>query len=138
LNPTELAFAKQIQQTEGMRQVDLANTQSVSPGRPDPSSGGSTDVGDVSWVVPTIGLGAATWVPGTSAHSWQAVAAGGTSIGKKGMMVAAKTLASTAMDLFKNPKLIEDATAEFKKRTGETFKYKALLGDRKPALNYRD
>jgi len=84
LNPTELAFAKQIQQTEGMRQVDLASTQSVSPGRPDPSSGGSTDVGDVSWVVPTIGLGAATWVPGTSAHSWQAVAAGGTSIGQKG------------------------------------------------------
>ena len=138
LNPTELAFAKQIQQTEGTRQVDLASTQSVSPGRPDPSSGGSTDVGDVSWVVPTIGLGAATWVPGTSAHSWQAVAAGGTSIGKKGMMVAAKTLTTTAIDLFKNPKLIEDATSEFKKRTGEGFKYKALLGDRKPALNYRD
>jgi aminobenzoyl-glutamate utilization protein B len=54
------------------------------------------------------------------------------------MMVAAKTLASTAMDLFKNPKLIEDARAEWKKRTGETFTYKALLGDRKPALNYRD
>jgi aminobenzoyl-glutamate utilization protein B len=138
LNPTELAFAKQIQQTEGMRQVDLSSTQSVSPGRPDPSSGGSTDVGDVSWVVPTIGLGAATWVPGTSAHSWQAVAAGGTSIGRKGMMVAAKTLTSTAMDLFKSPKLIEDATVEWKKRTGESFKYKALLGQRKPALNYRD
>jgi aminobenzoyl-glutamate utilization protein B len=42
------------------------------------------------------------------------------------------------MDLFKNPKLIEDATAEWKKRTGESFKYKALLGQRKPALNYRD
>ncbi|NIR38890.1 MAG: amidohydrolase, partial [Actinobacteria bacterium] len=49
-------------------------------------SGGSTDVGDVSWVVPTAGLSTATWVPGTSAHSWQAVAAGGTSIGTKGMI----------------------------------------------------
>jgi aminobenzoyl-glutamate utilization protein B len=138
LNPTELAFAKQIQQTPGMLQTDLASTASVVPGRPDPSGGGSTDVGDVSWVVPTIGLGTATWVPGTTAHSWQAVAAGGTSIGKKGMMVAAKTIAGTALDLFKNPALIEAAKAEWNKRKGTEFKYKALLGDRKPALNYRD
>jgi aminobenzoyl-glutamate utilization protein B len=138
LNPTELAFAKQIQQTPGMLQTDLASTSSVVPGRPDPSGGGSTDVGDVSWVVPTIGLGTATWVPGTTAHSWQAVAAGGTSIGKKGMMVAAKTIAGTALDLFKNPALIEAAKAEWNKRKGAEFKYKALLGDRKPALNYRD
>jgi len=138
LNPTELAFAKQIQQTPGMLQTDLASTASVVPGRPDPSGGGSTDVGDVSWVVPTIGLGTATWVPGTTAHSWQAVAAGGTSIGKKGMMVAAKTIAGTALDLFRNPALIEAAKAEWNKRKGAEFKYKALLGDRKPALNYRD
>jgi aminobenzoyl-glutamate utilization protein B len=138
LNPTELAFAKQIQQTPGMLPTDLASTSSVVPGRPDPSGGGSTDVGDVSWVVPTIGLGTATWVPGTTAHSWQAVAAGGMSIGKKGMMVAAKTIAATAMDLFKNPALIDAAKAEWTKRKGAEFKYKALLGDRKPALNYRD
>ncbi|MFM1821587.1 MAG: hypothetical protein RLZZ402_1946 [Bacteroidota bacterium] len=138
LNPTELAFAKQIQQTPGMLPTDLASTSSVVPGRPDPSGGGSTDVGDVSWVVPTIGLGTATWVPGTTAHSWQAVAAGGMSIGKKGMMVAAKTIAATAMDLFKNPTLIDAAKAEWTKRKGAEFKYKALLGDRKPALNYRD
>jgi aminobenzoyl-glutamate utilization protein B len=138
LNPSELAFAKQIQQTPGMLPTDLASTSSVVPGRPDPSGGGSTDVGDVSWVVPTIGLGTATWVPGTTAHSWQAVAAGGMSIGKKGMMVAAKTLAGTAMDLFKNPALIDAAKTEWTKRKGAEFKYKALLGDRKPALNYRD
>ena len=53
--------------------------------------GSSTDVGDISWVCPTTGMRAATWVPGTVAHSWQAVVAGGTSIGHKGMMVAAKT-----------------------------------------------
>jgi aminobenzoyl-glutamate utilization protein B len=138
LNPTELAFAKQIQQTPGMLPTDLASTSSVVAGRPDPSGGGSTDVGDVSWVVPTIGLGTATWVPGTTAHSWQAVAAGGMSIGKKGMMVAAKTIAAPAMDLFKNPALIDAAKAEWTKRKGAEFKYKALLGDRKPALNYRD
>src|SRR5205814_819428 len=63
---------------------------------------GSTDVGDVSWVVPTAGFTAACWVPGTPAHSWQAVACGGTSIGRKGMDLAARTLAATAFDLFQN------------------------------------
>ena len=98
----------------------------------------STDVGDVSWTVPTVGLSTATWVPGTPAHSWQAVAAGGTSIGKKGMMVAAKTIALTAIDLFSNPSLIDEAWKEFRNRRGPDFKYEALVGDRKPALNYRD
>ena len=138
LSPSELAFAKQIQQTPGMQLVDLASTNQVSIGKADPSGAGSTDVGDVSWVVPTIGLGTATWVPGTTAHSWQAVAAGGMSIGKKGMSVAAKTLAATAMDLFKKPLFIEEARAEWLTKRGAGFSYKALLGDRKPALNYRD
>jgi aminobenzoyl-glutamate utilization protein B len=98
---------------------------------------GSTDVGDVSYVVPTVGVQTATWVPGTSAHSWQAVACGGTNIGIKGMMVAAKTLAFTAIDLFTNPALIKKAKEEFTQTKGD-YQYKALLGDRNPALNYRD
>ena len=80
---------------------------------------------------------AATWIPGTAAHSWQAVACGGTEIGTKGMMVAAKTLALTAIDLFTNPALIIKAKEEFIQSKGD-YQYKALLGDRKPALNYRD
>jgi len=98
---------------------------------------GSTDVGDVSYVVPSVGVETATWVPGTSAHSWQAVACSGNDIGIKGMMVAAKTMAFTAIDLFLNPALITKAKEEFKKAKGD-YQYKALLGDRKPALNYRD
>ena len=104
--------------------------------RPDPD-GGSTDVGDVSYMVPTVGMDAATWVPGTPAHSWQAVACGGTEIGTKGMMVAAKTMALTAIDLFTDPALIIKAKEEFVKAKG-AYKYEALLGNRKPALNYRD
>jgi aminobenzoyl-glutamate utilization protein B len=100
-------------------------------------AGGSTDVGDVSWLVPTAGLGTATWVPGTSAHTWQAVAAGGTSIGQKGMMVAAKTLTLTAMDIFKDPSVTVKAKAELDRRRGAGFKYEALTGDRKPPLDYR-
>lgn len=100
-------------------------------------SGGSTDVGDVSWLVPTAGLGTATWVPGTSAHTWQAVAAGGTSIGKKGMMVAAKTLTLTAIDLLKDPSIAQKAKVELDKRRGAGFTYEALTGERSAPLDYR-
>ena len=53
------------------------------------------------------------------------------------MMVAAKTMALTAIDLFTSPALVDKAKAEFVKAKGD-YQYKALLGDRKPALNYRD
>ena len=99
--------------------------------------GGSTDVGDVSWAVPTAGLRTATWVPGTASHSWQAVAAGGTTIGDKGMLVAAKTLARSAVDLFLDPTLVQEARAEFLERRGSDFRYRSLVGDREPPLDYR-
>ena len=99
--------------------------------------GGSTDVADVSWMVPTAGMRAATWVPGTSAHSWQAIAAGGTPIGNKGMVVAAKTLAMTALDLFTDPELVAAAKAEHAERIPDGWSYEPLLGDRDPPLDYR-
>ena len=99
---------------------------------------GSTDVGDVSWNVPTAGFRTASWVPGTAAHSWQAVAAGGTSIGLKGSELAAKVLASTAIELYQNQNLLEKAKEEYSQRIGPDFKYQPLLGDRKPPLNYRN
>ena len=98
---------------------------------------GSTDVADVSWNVPTVGLRVATWVPGTPAHSWQAVAAGGTSIGYKGMNNASQTLALMGAELFTHPRLIERARAEFEKRRGPDFEYQPVLGDRDPPLDYR-
>ena len=63
----------------------------------------SSDLGDVSWVSPTVQIGTAIWVAGTPPHSWQAVTASGSSIGMKGAIMAAKTLALTAADLFRNP-----------------------------------
>ncbi|MEM7099560.1 MAG: amidohydrolase [Pseudomonadota bacterium] len=98
---------------------------------------GSTDVGDVSWLVPTVGFTTATWVPGTPAHSWQAVAAGGMSIGHKGMFMASRVLARTAAELYTNEQAIKDAWEEFEGARGANFKYQALLGDRKPPLDYR-
>lgn len=97
----------------------------------------STDVGDVSWLVPTIQLSTATWVPGTSAHSWQAVAAGGMSIGHKGMIIAAKTMTLTAIDIYNDPEIAVEANKELKERQGENFEYEALIGNREPPLDYR-
>jgi aminobenzoyl-glutamate utilization protein B len=92
----------------------------------------------VSWVTPLATLNTATWVPGTAAHSWQATAAGGMTIGLKGMVVAAKTLALTTAQLYASPEIIAAARAEFDKSRGATFVYKALVGDRAPPLNYRN
>ena len=134
----EKAFADKIAISLGQEKADLNTAKSIQPYKETARAYGSTDVGDVSFVVPTVGFGTATWVPGTSAHSWQAVAAGGTSIGKKGMMVAAKTLTLTAIDLFKNKELVAKAKSEFIERRGADFKYIPLLGDRPPALDYRN
>jgi aminobenzoyl-glutamate utilization protein B len=99
---------------------------------------GSTDVGDVSWVVPTAGFTTACWVPGTPGHSWQAVAAGGTSIGRKGMQLAAKTLAAMAWDLYSDSAKIEVAKTEFRKRLNG-HKYEPLISkDMPPPLDYRN
>lgn len=134
----EIAFGKKLQSSFTFKAPEIANAAIVKPLQAFvDAGGGSTDVGDVSYAVPTVGMEAATWIPGTPAHSWQAVACGGTEIGTKGMMVAAKTMTLTAIDLFTQPTLIEKAKAEFKESRGD-YQYKALLGDRKPALNYRD
>ena len=132
----ERAFATELQKSlTSPRPLD--STSTVAEFKMGPVTSASSDVGDVSWTTPTAELNTATWVPGTPAHSWQAVAAGGTSIGTQGMMVAAKTLALSAADLFINPALIERAKAELTAKRGPDFVYKALLGDRKPALDYR-
>ncbi len=137
-NEPELAFANTIAKTLGQENADQETAAAIAPYKTTAKAGGSTDVGDVSFTVPTVGFGTATWVPGTAAHSWQAVAAGGTNIGNKGMMVAAKTLSLSAIELFSNPKLIEAAKKEHRERLGTDFKYIPLIGDRAPALNYRN
>ncbi|MBT8284554.1 MAG: peptidase dimerization domain-containing protein, partial [Flavobacteriaceae bacterium] len=134
----EIAFAEKISTSLGYNTLDKETALSVQPYETTARASGSTDVGDVSFAVPTVGLRAATWVPGTPAHSWQAVAAGGTSIGNKGMMVAAKALSLTAIDLFEDPDLVKKAEEEFVKSRGANFKYIPLLGDRAPALDYRN
>lgn len=133
----EKIFAEKLAQTLNIKSINWADVTQVFKNAPDILNGASSDVGDVSWTVPTVGLSTATWAPHTPAHSWQAVSSGGTSIGRKGMILAAKTMALTAADLFEKPDLILKAKTEFLKNRGADFKYIPLLGDRKPALDYR-
>jgi aminobenzoyl-glutamate utilization protein B len=133
--PEERAFAERLRKT--LQDPPPIAAAADIEGFAIKEAGGSTDVADVSWVVPTTGLRTATWVPGTPAHSWQAIAAGGTTIGVKGMMVAAKTLALTAIDLFTDPKIIAAATDEYRGRVGPDFVYRPLVGNRPPPLDYR-
>jgi aminobenzoyl-glutamate utilization protein B len=134
----EWAFAELIHQTLPDDAPSLESAAEVQPFYvTEEGSGGSTDVADVSWVVPTAGMSSATWIPGTSAHSWQAIAAGGTTIGEKGLVVAAKTLAMTALDLFTDPELIASAKDEHVRRVGPDFEYRSLVGERAPPLDYR-
>ena len=133
----ERAFAERIQQSETFVPRAFEVTRQVQPLRIGYAGTASSDVGDVSWVVPTVQMTAATWVPGTAAHSWQAVAAGGMSIGAKGMLVAAKTVALTAAELFTNPAIVATAKAELVAKRGAEFRYETVLGTQKPQLDYR-
>lgn len=133
--PEERAFATEIRKSLSGTMPPLDASARVYPPETGVSSG-STDMGDVSWVVPTVQMSGATWVPGTPAHSWQAVATGGMSIGSKGMLVAAKAMALTAQELFSNPAHLAAARAEFQKRLAG-FRYTSRVGDRKPPLDYR-
>ena len=138
--PSEKEFAEKISKSLNLKSLDVTYSEGVKPYNVDlnPKGSGSSDVGDVSFNAPTAGLRVATWVPGTPGHSWQAVAAGGTSIGTRGMMVAAKTLTAIALELFTNTNILTTAKEEFLKARGEDFKYTPLLGDRPPALDYRN
>jgi aminobenzoyl-glutamate utilization protein B len=131
----ERDFAEKLRRTMLDPGLPLGSEQGIQP--PDAHvSPASTDLGDVSWNVPTTEFTTATWVPGTAAHTWQATACDGMSIGIKGMLLAAKTMALTGIDLFTDPAHIQKARAEFEQRRGNTV-YKPVIGDRKPPLDYR-
>ena len=133
----EQEFADEIYKTMISPGSKVGDQEKVYPYRTSHTYG-STDVGDVSWVVPQAGLRTATWVPGTAGHSWQGVAAGGTTIGMKGTKLAAQVMADTAQDIFKDPSVLEDAKTEYQNRVGEDFQYVPLLGNREPPLDYRN
>lgn len=132
----ETQFALKLQSTlaqpEPLENVKQVFDRSGEVGK------GSTDVGDVSWVVPTTGFTTACWAPGTPGHSWQAVACGGASIARKGMHLAARVMAWTAWDLYQKPDVLAAAKAERKRRLGDGVYETLMLPGQKPPLDYRN
>lgn len=134
----ERKFAEELSKTF-VAPADISSAAKVQPLKEilKEGSGGSSDVGDVSWVTPLASFGTATFVPGSAGHSWQNVAAAGTTIGTKGLLNASRIFVLSAIELFTNSKLLDAAKKEFNEARGNDFKYVPLLGDRKPALDYR-
>jgi len=131
--PEEQEFAKEIQRATGMppKGLDGAVQPWTAP-KADPE-GGSTDVGDVSWIVPTLSMNATTAPVDAPWHAWPVVACGGMSIGHKGLVYAAKVLAATMVDLFEDAKTLQAIQAEFREKTKGVV-YKPFIPDGPPSL----
>lgn len=113
----EQEFARAIQRATGKPEAGMdGSVHPLKPQPPDPP-GGSTDVADVSWIVPTLHLSVSTAPAGTPWHSWPVVASAGHSVGQKGMLHAARALAATAIDLFEDAEARRAIRAEFDQKT---------------------
>lgn len=129
----ETDFAYQIQEATQKPKIGIDGT--IKPMREtlENPGGGSTDVGDVSFIVPVARLGVTVAPKGTPWHSWAVVACGGMSIGHKGMVYATKALGMSLVDMFTNAKLRSAMKAEFKERKGD-YEYEALMPPGPPPL----
>lgn len=133
----EKAFADKIMKEYGNEVLGIdGSIKPLETTKADPP-GGSTDVGDVSYIVPEITLNATTAPYKSPWHSWVVVACGGMSIGHKGMLFAAKSLGTTMVDLFENESLRKEIRAEFEKKKGNEV-WKAMLPDGPPPVPKRN
>jgi aminobenzoyl-glutamate utilization protein B len=129
----EQEFAREIQRETGVEPVGLkADPKPLDLTRRDPE-GGSTDVADVSWVVPTLHLSVTTAAYDAPWHAWPVVATGGMSIGHKGMVYAAKAMAATMVDLYENPEQRAAIVKEFEEQT-DGFKFKHYIPEGPPPV----
>ncbi len=129
----ETTFAKGIQKATGKPEVGMDTKINPMEETLEHPRGGSTDVGDVSYVVPTIRLSATVAPKDTPWHSWAVVACGGMSIGHKGMIHASKALSMTMVDLFEDAGLRAGVKKEFKERKGD-YVYKGIVPDGPPPI----
>jgi aminobenzoyl-glutamate utilization protein B len=130
--PEEDAFARSLQSATGVAPAGMDTT--IQPLEGQKREGGSTDVGDVSWNVPTLHVSVATAPKDVPWHAWPVVAAGGMSIGHKGLLRAAKTLAATMVDLFDDPAARAAVRAEFEEKTKGVV-YKPYIPDGPPPVS---
>jgi aminobenzoyl-glutamate utilization protein B len=130
----EQEFARQIQRATGTEPVGLKGEPKPLDLEPCGVAGGSTDVGDVSWKVPTLHLSVTTAPIGAPWHAWPVVATGGMSIGHKGMLYAAKTMAATMVDLYADPEKLAGVRQEFEDKT-HGIEYVSYLPEGPPPLS---
>lgn len=136
----EMSFAMEMMKNSCVSDTDAAlkKISSVVPASENKlSQWVSSDVGNVTWAVPTGSFRMAAFVPAGGGHCWQQVACSGMSIGTKGLMAAARVLYLTAYDLLTTPSLVQSAKSEFEQKRGDGFTFKPLMGDRKPAFDYQ-
>ncbi|HSA91797.1 MAG TPA: amidohydrolase [Terriglobales bacterium] len=129
----EQEFARKIQKAAGVEPKGLKSAITPIKDAPGEPEGGSTDVGDVSWLVPTLHLSVTTAPEDAPWHGWSVVATGGMSIGHKGMMYASQALAATMVDLFEDAELRKAIRAEFEEKT-KGFVYKPYVPEGPPPL----
>lgn len=122
----EQQFAKKIQAATGVAEKGLDGSIQPLEDKPGEPEGGSTDVGDVSWIVPTLHLSVATAPVDAPWHAWPVVACAGMSIGHKGLVYAAKALAATGLDLLADPQALAAVRRDFEERRGEVA-YKGYI-----------
>jgi aminobenzoyl-glutamate utilization protein B len=137
----QMQFAEEMQKSlPAFAAGHFEQTSAIVPLRPaDPNApAASTDVGDISWFVPTIGFTSATLVPGCAPHTWQAAATAGMSIGQEGMLISAKSLALLGADLYAHPETIAAAKADLQAQLKTTTYRTAIPPDQKPPLSYRE
>ncbi|MCS6991403.1 MAG: amidohydrolase [Chitinophagales bacterium] len=129
----EIEFARQMMTEYGLpfQGID-GSIKPLEQPKADPD-GGSTDVADVSWIVPQITLLATTAPYEAPWHSWIVVACSGMSIGHKGMLFASKVLALTMIDLYQQPQLRADIRAEFERRRGNQ-RWQPLIPEGPPPI----
>lgn len=126
-------FARELHKNTEIKEIGFSSTiNPLKPTRDDPP-GGSSDVGDISWIVPEVGLVVTTAPKDVPWHSWAVVACGGMSIGHKGMVYASKAMGLTLVDLFENETLRKEIRAEFEKRK-DGHVYKAYIPDGPPPI----
>lgn len=128
----EQEFARSLQRATGKEEKGFNDKIKPLPDKPGEVEGGSTDVADVSWIVPTAGFRVTTAAEDAPWHSWATTACTGTRAGRKGAVVAAKVIAATGVDLLTNPTLVKEAKAFFLKGTEGKPYQSPVPTDQKP------
>jgi aminobenzoyl-glutamate utilization protein B len=135
----EQEFARSLQRVTGKEEKGFNDKVKPLPDKPGEIKGGSTDVADVSWIVPTAGFRITTAAEDVPWHSWATTACSGTRAGRKGAVAAAKVIAATGVDLLTQPKLLKEAKAFFLKATdGKPYQSPVPVDQKPPIVKERN